>query len=97
MINEINELLTVFLKIKHFKITLSISSLSDEVCFCDSLSLSLSLTHTHTHTIESDNKKSLFGIPIVAQWVKDLMLSLRMQAQFLALLSGLRIQHCHKL
>ena len=32
----------------------------------------------------------------VAQWVKNLILSLRMWVQSLALLSGLRIRHCHK-
>ena len=38
-----------------------------------------------------------FRIPVVAQQVKSLTVSMRMQVQSLALLSGLRIQHCPKL
>ena len=37
------------------------------------------------------------GVSIVPQPVKDLTLSLRMQVRSLASLSGLRIQHGHKL
>ena len=37
------------------------------------------------------------GVPIVAQWVKDLTLSLRIQIQSLASPSGIRIGLCHKL
>ena len=38
-----------------------------------------------------------FRVPVVAQQVKNLTVSMRMQVQSLALLSGLRIQHCPKL
>ena len=36
------------------------------------------------------------GVPTIAQQVKDLTLSLRMQVQSLAL-PGLKIQSCHKM
>ena len=36
------------------------------------------------------------GVPVVVQWVKNLTVSVKMQVHFLVSLSGLRIQHCHK-
>ena len=43
------------------------------------------------------HKNEYGGVPCVAERVKDLMLSLRMWVQSLALFSGLRIWRCHKL
>ena len=37
------------------------------------------------------------GVPVVAQWKQIRLLSMRMRVQSLALLSGLRIQHCCEL
>ena len=34
------------------------------------------------------------GVPFVAQWAKNQLVTMRMQVQPLALLSGLGIQHC---
>ena len=42
-------------------------------------------------------ENSVLGVPRVAQRVENLTLSMRMQVQSLALLSGLRIQTCHRL
>ena len=43
-------------------------------------------------------KEKRHGVPVVAQWVKNLtVVSVRIRGQFLALLSGLRIQYCHML
>ena len=36
-------------------------------------------------------------VPIVAQQIRIRLVSMRMQVRSLALLSGLRIQHCHEL
>ena len=36
------------------------------------------------------------GVPVVAQWKWIWLVSVKTQVQFLALLSGLRIQHCHE-
>ena len=36
------------------------------------------------------------GVPIAAQWKSTQLVSMRMQVQSLALLSGLRIWHCHE-
>ena len=38
-----------------------------------------------------------FGIPIVAQWKQIRLGTMRLQVPSLALLSGLRIQHCRDL
>ena len=37
------------------------------------------------------------GVPIVAQWVKNLIVPIRMQVRSLASLSGLKIQCCREL
>ena len=37
------------------------------------------------------------GVPIVAQLVKDQLVSMGMQVRSLGSLSGLRIWHCHEL
>ena len=42
-------------------------------------------------------KETRIGVPAVAQWVKKLTVSLRLQVQSLALLSELQIWCCHKL
>ena len=42
-------------------------------------------------------KKRGGGVPVVAQWVKNLIVSMRMLVQSLALLSELRIWHCREL
>ena len=42
-------------------------------------------------------KISCFGVPIAAQWYWTRLVSMRMQVQSLALLSGLRIQRCCEL
>lgn len=43
-------------------------------------------------------KKEIWAIPIVAfaQWVKNLKESTRMLVQSLAIISGLRMQHCFR-
>ena len=43
------------------------------------------------------NVKCKAGVPNVAQWKRIWLAPMRMQVQSLALLSGLRIQHCRKL
>ena len=44
------------------------------------------------------SKNSSFGVPFVPLMGEDLdMVSMRMQVPYLALLTGLRIPHCHKL
>ena len=43
------------------------------------------------------NKLVFFGVPVVAQQKWILLASMRTQVRSLALLSGLRIQHCHEL
>ena len=42
-------------------------------------------------------QKGHAGVPAVAQWKRICLASMRMQAQSLASLSGLRIWHCHEL
>ena len=37
------------------------------------------------------------GVPIVALWLKNPLVSIRTGVQSLALLNGLRIRHCHEL
>ena len=44
-----------------------------------------------------DKENKFVGVPIVAQQVKNLTVSMRMWVQSLALLSGLRIWRCHNL
>ena len=39
----------------------------------------------------------MWRFAIVAQWVMNPLVSMRMWVQSLAMLSGLRIQHCHQL
>ena len=39
----------------------------------------------------------ILGVPIVAQWKRIQLVSMRMLVQAMALLSGLGIQHCHEL
>ena len=40
---------------------------------------------------------SLQGVPAMAQWKQIQLETMRLWVQFLALLSGLRIWHCHEL
>ena len=42
-------------------------------------------------------KRIIIGISVMAQWKQIWLGSMRMQVQSLALLSGLRIWHCHEL
>ena len=47
---------------------------------------------------EAEQSKGMWvGVPVVAQQVKNQIVSVRMQVQSLASLSGLRIWHCSKL
>ena len=40
--------------------------------------------------------KENIGVPVVAQWKQIWLVTMRLQVQSLALLSGLEIQHCHE-
>ena len=59
----------------------------------------------HIHQASQENKKMARngesegpgGVPVVAQWKQTQLVSLRTWVQSLALLSELRIQHCHEL
>ena len=51
-------------------------------------------THTCMHT---HRKISKYGGPIVAQWKRIRLVSMRLQVQFLASLSGSGIGPCHEL
>ena len=45
----------------------------------------------------SFSKKAIRGIPVVAQWKRIQLGTMRLQVRSLALLSGLRIQRCPEL
>ena len=40
---------------------------------------------------------SKLGVPVAEQWKRIRLVTMRLQVQSLASLSGLRIQHCHEL
>ena len=42
-------------------------------------------------------QNSKHGVPIVAQWKQIWLVTMRLRVRTLALLSGLRIRHCHEL
>ena len=48
-------------------------------------------------TVLSLTKVNNWGVPIMAQWKQIQLGTMRLQVQSLALLTGLRIQHCHDL
>jgi len=64
---------------------------------------SLSCTPETNSTLSTDYysnvklKKKILGVPTMAQRKQILLLSMRVQVQSVASLSGLRIQHCHEL
>ena len=43
------------------------------------------------------SEKGHLGVPVVVQQVRTQLVSIRMQVQSMALFSGLRIWHCHKM
>ena len=44
-----------------------------------------------------DKEDVVQGVPVVVQWKQIQLVPMRMQLQSLALLSGLKIWHCHEL
>ena len=61
-------------------------------------------THTHTHThmhiyVHTHNIKhnTFLGVPVMVQWKRSRLGTMRLQVQSLATLSGLRIWHCCEL
>ena len=59
------------------------------------LSLTLEILTDFWRAYESKISRS--GVPIVAQWKRIQLGTMRLQVRSLASLSGLRIQHCHEL
>ena len=50
-----------------------------------------------THSSQERHFKKFIGVPVVTRQLENPTVSIRIQVQPLALLSGLRIQQCHKL
>ena len=74
------------------------------ICMCDWVTLlySRKLTEHCKPAITEKvkiiiKKKKPLGVPVMAQWKRIRLGTMRLQVQSLALLSGLRIPHCREL
>ena len=57
----------------------------------------LSLCSNNAGSLTYCTKREFQGVPIVVQQKQIRLVTMRLRVQFLALLSGLRIWHCHEL